>query len=170
MAFQSNWKPSRTARKIEERKTKLSRRRDEDNAKRDARKRDRACRFPMCGCKRLGLPLEVSHDEHKGMGGNPAGDRSTPEKLVLLCNHRHQFGRISRHAGTMKAMPHSSVQGYNGPVSWYVRRDEIPDEVVPAALFGQEWVCVADEVSPGRLAQPMPWQLVILKRLAEMDV
>lgn len=170
MTFQSNWKPSRTARKIEERKTKLSRRRDEDNAKKEVRKRDKVCRFPLCGCKRLGLALHASHQTHKGMGGDPTGERSTTAGLILLCGHRHQFGRISRHAGTMKAMPHSSAQGCDGPVSWYVRRDEIPDEAVPTALFGQEWVCVADEVSPGRLAQPLPWQLVILKRLAEMDV
>lgn len=29
--------------------------------------------------------LEYAHLEHRGMGGNPTGDRTQPEKLITLC-------------------------------------------------------------------------------------
>lgn len=124
----------------------------------------------MCGCRSLGLRLEVSHDTHKGMGSKD--DVSTADQMVLLCEHRHQHGRVSRHAGTLRAVKMDASAGYNGPVVWQVRRDCVVGIVPGTALQPSkgEWLTVAEEVSPGRLAQPHPWQLAILKALAQMEI
>jgi hypothetical protein len=107
----------------------------ERDQKADVRRRDRGCRFPLCGCRRLGLSLEarqeVSHDKHKGIGGNPAGDRSVAALMVQLCLHRHQDSRISRHKGTMRARA-LTRHGYNGPVIWEADRATIRDIVGPS--------------------------------------
>jgi hypothetical protein len=128
----------------------------ENTAKAKVRKRDRfQCRFPMCGCRKLKLRLEVSHDQHKGMGGNPKGDRSVTKLMVLLCVHRHQHGQISRHAGTLEAQPLTQF-GYDGPVAWKVKRGSI-------------WFEVARESAPGVLLPLAPRQLWVLEDLAEME-
>lgn len=154
-------KPSRTARKKAERETKLARRAHEDKEKAKVRKRDRyACRFPLCGCRQLGLRLEVSHDEHKGMGGNPSGDRSTADKMILFCTHRHQHGNISRHHGTLRLV-YLTKDGTNGPVAFELHGD----------AFGRSgtWFEVARETRPGHLAPLEAWQQSILEHLADME-
>lgn len=154
-----NWKPSRTARKIHEKQVKADLLAKEMKAKKAVRQRDRhVCRFPLCGCRRLKLGLEVSHDNHKGMGGNPSGDRSTTEQMVLLCTHRHQFGAVSRHAGTLRAEPLTSA-GYDGPVAWEVHVED----------WGG-WVEVARERKPGDLEPLTRLQLGLLQNLASMEL
>ncbi len=155
-------KPSRTARKKAERETKLAREKHESTNKQLVRVRDlRRCRFPLCGCKKLGLRLEVSHDRHKGMGGNPEGDRSLMPRMILFCVHRHQDGAISRHKGTLRTVPLTS-RGNNGPVAF---------EVILEALTGApEWVEVARERSVCELEPLLEWQRTVLLKLAEMDV
>jgi hypothetical protein len=63
--------------------------------KADVRRRDRKCRFPICGCAKLKIQPHVSHSKHAGMGGNPAGDRSAPELMIYVCACRHRENRIS---------------------------------------------------------------------------
>lgn len=157
------WKPSRTDRK----KLTLSRRRErkqnEDGAKAEVRKRDKfRCRFPLCGCGKLKLPLEVSHDFHKGIGGNPKGDRSTPEIMVLLCNHRHQYGKVSRHAGTLRALAQTG-DGYNGPVTW-----QVEGSALGMPEWDGQWIELARESSPGVLEPLTDWQREALTQLAMM--
>lgn len=173
-------KPSRTARKLEQRKSKRDRRTAEDDNKRAVRARDlHRCRFPLCGCKKLGLRLEVSHDTHKGMGGNPKGDRSTPSGMILFCLHRHQDGRISRHRGTLRTVPLSAA-GNNGPLAFEVDAAivasilpaGVKDLIVPinAAIRGNDyWLEVARERKIQVLEPLEPWQERILGMLAEME-
>lgn len=156
-------KPSRTARKIEEWKAGRKREQDERNEKAKVRRREGGrCRFPLCGCGRFKLRLEVSHQIHKGMGSRDGV--STAPDMVLLCVHRHQHGAVSRHAGTLRAR-YLTSEGYDGPVAW---------DVDLAALRGraggsQQWVEVARELSPGRLAVLSERQSGILRLLAEME-
>jgi hypothetical protein len=150
-------KPSRTERKKDEHARKVAREHVEDAAKAAARRRDKVCRFPLCGCRRLGLRLEVAHDEHKGMGGNPAGNRNVPENLVLMCIHRHQFGGISFHKGTLRA-DFLTARGFDGPVKWFVN------------LERDRWTEVAREVSPGILEALAEKQRGLLEALAAMDL
>jgi hypothetical protein len=130
-------KPSRTARKLQTRGLRSARLAHEQREKAKVRKRDKGCRFPMCGCRRLGLRIEVSHDRHKGMGGNPACDRSDAADMVQLCEHRHQHSQVSRHKGTLRSVP-LSHRGYDGPVEWWVRLDD-------------DWRLVAIETAAGVL-------------------
>jgi hypothetical protein len=138
-------KPSRTARKLQTRGLRSARLAHEQREKAKVRKRDKGCRFPLCGCRRLGLRLEVAHgvlddpkSQHKGMGGNPKGDRSDAKLMVLLCDHRHQFSVWSAHAGTLRAVARTA-DGFDGPVTWQVQQGD----------FG--WVDVAYETAPSAL-------------------
>lgn len=173
MTFHTNPKPSRTARKKAQLETRATRRLKEDKAKRAVRTRDPICRFPLCGCRRLKLPLQVSHDVHKGMGGNPAGDRSITPTMVRLCDHRHQFGIVSRHAGTLRAVPLSDT-GYDGPVAWEVDTETLlRHAVVPASALVETrggWFEVARESKPGVLEPFNHIQGYILGVLAGMDI
>lgn len=158
MTFQTNFKPSRTARKKAEKKVKGERITKEVNAKKEVRIRDGyRCRFPLCGCQKLGLPKECVHRRHKGMGGNPTGDRSTPAGMIYVCNHRHQFGAVSFHKGTLEAIPLDESTGYNGPVRWEVDTAE-------------GWVEVARETSVQHIEPLTAKQSNILQLLAEMDL
>lgn len=162
MTFQTNFKPSRTARKKAEKKVKGERRNHERVQMTAARKRDRVCRFPLCGCRKLQLQTEVAHAvQHRGMGGNPSGDRTTTDKLVLLCTHRHQFGAISLHKGTLRALPMTTA-GFDGPVEWQVDLGEVGQP--------SDWVEVARETSVQHIEPLTPRQAGLLRLLAEMDL
>ena len=92
----------------------------EDGEKAKARRRDKGCRFPLCGCGRLGLSREVSHSEHKGAGGNPDRSRSVSSKLVYLCSERHRTNAFSIHNHTIECRPLRASLGMDGPVAWLV--------------------------------------------------
>ena len=113
----------------------------EEAKKVDVRKRDKRCRVPLCGCKTFGLALHVSHSQHKGMGGNPAGDRSAPELMVLVCSARHRENVISIDRGTLRWRP-LTKKGADGPIAW---------DVDLVALHGKHgaanWVEVARETA-----------------------
>lgn len=98
--------------------------RAETKNKREVRNRDRTCRFPLCPCRRFGLFLEVSHADHKGMGGDPTGERSTPERMIYVCNWRHKESRVSIDKGLLRWVPLVADKGSNGPVSWEMKVGE----------------------------------------------
>jgi hypothetical protein len=181
-SVQPMWKTSRTATKKAKLKIKRETKADENKNKAKVRRRDRGCRFPLCGCRKLGLKLdarrEVSHDIHKGMGGNPAGDRSTTALMVQLCGHRHQDGRISRHKGTMRAR-HLTPAGYDGPVAWeidiamyayFVTLDNGADALSIVMPKTPIWREVARERVIGVLEPLTGDQHETLDILAEMDL
>lgn len=151
-------KPNRTDRKKKERQSKAALKQAEARAKAWVRRRDRVCRFPLCRCREIGLTLEVSHHLHKGMGGNPEGDRNTPENMVLLCTHRHRDGRISRHHGTLRVR-FLTRHGFEGPVAW----------MVDWGTTGTRWVEVARESAPGVWEPLTAHQADILSDLAMME-
>lgn len=170
-----HWKPSATARKKAALKTRGEAKATEATNKRAAKKRDGyKCRFPLCGCAKLKLRIESSHDLHKGMGGNPAGDRSETAGLITLCLHRHQHGAISRHAGTLRARHLSPERGNDGPVYWDVDAVVLERYAIRVPIGncisegdGRLWVNVAREASPGCYSY---LNFPILERLAEMDL
>jgi hypothetical protein len=97
---------------------------DERAAKREVRERDRRCRFPRCGCddphahwmKRI---LTVSHDFHKGMGGDPSGAVSIPPLMLLLCKWRHQDAPVSRDRKTLRTRYLTPDQN-EGPIAFEI--------------------------------------------------
>lgn len=122
-----HWKPD-GEQKAERQGLRRRRRDKEQDAKREVRRQDRYCRFPLCGCDRAKLQWEVAHLQHKGMGGNPAGDRSDPSRLIYLCTARHQTGLVSLHAGTLEIEPLTS-DGTRGPCSFRIRQGDTWVEV-----------------------------------------
>lgn len=163
-------KPCATARKIEKKDTTRKRASAELDHKKTVRRRDKYCRFPLCGCRRLGLTLiargEVAHTKHKGAGGNPDGDRSAADIMVLLCKHRHQDGIVSMHKGTLKAV-YLTEKKMAGPVAWLV------DFSVPG-MGGRShephWKEVARETAVQQLAPLASWQAAVLGKLGGMEI
>lgn len=167
------WKATRTATKVAHHRTRMDRQKKERDHKAEARKRDQhRCRFPYCGCRTLKLALEarpeVSHDHHKGMGGNPAGDRSLARLLITLCLHRHQDSAISRHKGTLRTR-YLSGEKNDGPVAWEVERETLlrlfPGLAarIPARV---RWLEVARECAVQQTLPCLPWQVEVLEALA----
>lgn len=77
------------------RKAKAKRRRRvvtrEQTIMRQARVRDRSrCQAVMSSGVCWGL-VDVCHRRHRGMGGNPKGDRTVLADLICLCRHHHQM-------------------------------------------------------------------------------
>lgn len=153
---------------------------NERAAKQEVRDRDRNCRFPLCRCRDLwkyatGKALvnfmpTVSHDFHKGMGGDPTGAVSIPSLMVLLCMWRHQNAPVSRHAGTLKSR-YLTPDSYDGPVAWLVDLKAL----YPGMYSAPVWVEVGREhyVEGGsgvlRLEPLTLDQETWLKELGEMD-
>lgn len=144
----------------------------EQAAKQQVHVRDGQCRFPRCGCNQGRRPLNghawltVSHDRHKGIGGNPAGDRSTTALMILLCAWRHQEAPVSRHAGTMKTR-YLTDAGNDGPVAFLVDL-----HALYPGLYDKPgvWLEVARERERGELEDELSaHQEQVLADLAEMD-
>ncbi len=139
--------------------------------KEKVRLRDRQCRFPMCGCKNLRIPCSVlkrvptvSHDEHKGMGGDPTGERSQPHRMLLLCKWRHQDAPVSRHAGTIETV-YLTEKGNDGPLEWRIDLGA----VYPGQYRRHVWFVLAREIEPGVVGALTPQQCDVLDTLAEME-
>lgn len=140
----------------------------EDRQKTLARGRDKFCRFPLCGCTHFRIRQEVGHTQHKGMGGNPKGDRSKADKLILMCAARHQENAVSVHHGTLRVRPLTEA-GTAGPCAFLVAAEKVPWDTVAHAL-GAGWVEVGRETSLHVFERFTPEQGQILRRLGEMKL
>lgn len=158
--------PTARARKAKSRKLVISERVNKEKV----RLRDKVCRFPLCGCKGSGhvsamkrVPT-VSHDRHKGMGGDPTGEASQPELMLLLCKWRHQDAPVSRHAGTMKTTYRTDAKN-DGPLIFAVDLF-----AVYPGLYAKPgaWLEVARESEPGVLEPLTLDGEQVLNDLAEM--
>ena len=49
----------------------------------------RRCRFQPCVYEPKKLPIDPCHQQHRGMGGDPSGERTTRESIVSLCRVHH---------------------------------------------------------------------------------
>lgn len=161
-------KPLASERKLAKHDSRAKLKRDEDAAKKEVRQRDGfKCRFPLCGCRRLGWRLEASHAQHKGAGGNPSGSRSTSAGMILLCFARHREGVISRHKGTMRIRALGRGTGMNGPVAFDIDLNALPDSL---DYSRPKWVEVARENKVQQLDRLNETQRTILEMLAEMKL
>jgi len=186
MTFTTNFKKGRTALKL----ARESRRREieayEERNKALVRRRDKRCRFPRCGCQRLGVTMkaqrEVSHERHKGMGGDPGMVRSETDAMILLCRHRHQDAVVSRTRGTLRAEP-LLVIGFDGPLRWMIDTGCAADlmdlcGVYPATVerlhklvdSGKRFVVLATESAVGQCMVGADWQEWLIDKLAEMEL
>lgn len=145
--------------KVERRNTKLALATAERRNKEKVRSRDKGCRFPLCGCKKFRRQTHVSHATHKGMGGDPTGERSLQSGMVLLCPFRHTENRYSIDRGTLK-WEALTDDGAKGPIAWFMA----------TGFSDKPWLCLAHETAVQQLDKLTPRQRKELKRLAEMDI
>lgn len=129
------------------------------------RREDRYCRFPLCGCRKHHLSLAVCHQRHRGMGGNPGLDRTTPEGLILLCSARHRENRIAWDRSTLAIRPLNPALGLRGPCAWFIDTAELPD-LTPC----EKWLEVAREIIPHHFEPSTAAQLRLLEILKEMEL
>jgi len=71
------------------------------------------CRFPRCDVR--DLPIDPCHLQHRGMGGNPKGDRTERKTVIALCRIHH--GLYDR--GELDIEP-LTPDVFDGPCDWYV--------------------------------------------------
>lgn len=141
--------------KVERFKRRMDLKNKEDAEKQKVRRRDRYCRFPLCGCGTMKLRTDVSHSQHKGMGGNPAGDRSKAELMVLVCGARHKDNVTSIDRGNLRWRA-LTARGSNGPIAWDVRS------------VNGDWFELARETAPHVYGPFSTKQQATLLRLSEM--
>jgi len=169
MTFPVRWAPGTThfkkpiSAQVERRVKKATVDAKEEKHKAAVRRRDKHCRFPLCGCRKLKLTLHVSHQTHKGIGGNPAGDRSTPDKMIYVCGPRHRENSVSIDRGTL-AWRALTDKGSDGPVEWYLPEGSL------IGLGGGGSRVLAREKSIGTWERFTPKQKALLLKLAEMKL
>jgi hypothetical protein len=99
------------------------------------------------------------------MGGNPAGDRSKADLMVLVCHRRHKDGRVAIDKGTLRWRA-LTARGSNGPIAWDIQADMIAFSFAR----GREWFTLAIETAPHTYQGMSSDQVAVLKRLAEMEL
>lgn len=73
--------------------------------------------MPGCDWKARRLPLHTAHLRHRGMGGNPSGDRTTQDTMITLCVWHHwQMDQVC----TLDIRP-LTPQETDGPCEFLVR-------------------------------------------------
>lgn len=115
-------KPSRLERRLSRTREQRDIAASEKREKAKVRRRDRACRFPLCPCRRLGLALHASHQDHKGMGGDRLGLRTTADQMILLCAARHKEAAFSVHNKNLRAV-YLTPDRADGPIGWEIEID-----------------------------------------------
>ncbi len=80
----------------ERRAKSRQRKRSESDIMQDALKRDgHRCRMPRwdepCLSWHTGETVDPCHMTHRGMGGNPKGDRTTRQTVITLCRTHHRL-------------------------------------------------------------------------------
>jgi hypothetical protein len=166
------FKGGEVATKKAKQKVRRGRLKGERDNKALVRRRDRMhCRWPLCGCGKLGLALEVSHDTHKGIGGDPTGKRSQTELMILFCRRRHREAIFSRHAGNLRTRYLTEFRN-NGPVAFEAKRVDLVKHGLLDECFdnSQEWIELARERSIQDLEPVVAWARVILRSMAEMTL
>lgn len=126
-------KPARGSARLEREKTRAEAKAAEDEVIKAAKTLDGRCRWPEHHKCRGGL--EGAHVfQHRGMGGNPEGDRTTVESILTVCAWIHRQGPESIDGKQLKVEALSPL-GTRGPLAFY-RETE------------RGWHVVASETAP----------------------
>lgn len=170
------WKTATKTQKKARAKRNRRLKRSERAEKADVRKRDKHCRFPRCGCRQTSSMMKafptVSHQEHKGMGGDPKGQRSIAELMILLCKWRHQDAPFSQHKQTLYAV-FLTDEKFNGPIAWMINWGALSQKLLPAqerSPVVDDWRELARETAINVFEPFTDWQLEVLDELAGMEV
>lgn len=83
-------KPVRGEKLIGSRERRATRTSKEQQVMQQALRRDgRQCRVPSCAHRSKRLPIDACHMQHRGMGGDPKGTRTTLATVLALCRAHH---------------------------------------------------------------------------------
>lgn len=130
-------KPIRGAALLKRRDTRKALVKAEDAQKAIVRRRDVSCRYPHCPyCRSYkDLPLDVAHVvQAKGMSGDRTLERSTPDRMMLLCRPIH--GEQEQDLVEIRPL---TTEGTDGACEfWRYNRQE------------RSWYLVAREIAVGR--------------------
>ena len=114
-------KPIKGAYLLERRLARADRKAAEDKIMRSVKALDsQQCRNPRCVHRSRKLPIDVCHQQHRGMGGNPSLDRTRPETLISLCRVCHGL----YDAAQLEIEPLDGVRGLRGPCAWHLMNHE----------------------------------------------
>ena len=115
-------KPAKGTALIERRQRRMKRVAKEQQAMKGAKARDgQQCRNPKCPFKALKLRIEAAHAfQHRGMGGNPKGDRTEVKLIVSACLGCH--GLLD--SKELQVEPLDLERMANGPLAWYRKHAE----------------------------------------------
>lgn len=118
MPFLPQPKPKRGTALLEREARTATRKAAEDKIIAEAKALDGyRCRWPEAHKCRGGL--EGSHVfRHRGIGGNPAGDRTTVESILSVCAWIHRRGPETIDGGDLKVEA-ETAQGTRGPCSFW---------------------------------------------------
>lgn len=116
MAFQLNSvpKPIKGEAWLKSKETRAERVAAEQKAMKLAKKLDGGCRYPLCAHRAQKPRIEAAHVTHRGMGGNPTGDRTTSDQIITLCFIDH----AAYDRGEIDLEPLTD-KGTRGPCAWY---------------------------------------------------
>ena len=107
-------KPAKGSALLARRQRSALRRAAEQKAMQAAKRRDGLrCMYPGCLYRTKDLPIDACHLRHRGMGGNPAVDRTRRDQLISLCRIHH--GQLD--AGDIDITP-LTPRGTDGPCSF----------------------------------------------------
>lgn len=128
-------KPERGSARLEREKRKADQKAAEDAVIAEAKALD-SFRCRWAGRHKCRGPLEGAHVfQHRGMGGNPEGDRTTVDKILTVCAWIHRLGPRTIDGGDLRVVAESD-KGTRGPCSFW---RETPDGA---------WFMVARERAP----------------------
>jgi hypothetical protein len=117
---------------IRRRERKKARVLAEEHEKAKVRVRDRQCRWPHCeNCRTYKPRLEVAHLTAKGIGGDPRGEVSTADQMILLDFLTHQSGPLSLEQHGRRIVPLTD-RGTSGPCEFWQTDLETGEEFLVA--------------------------------------
>lgn len=154
--------------KVRRRRKHQDRQSVEQDQMQAVRRRDKYCRFPLCGCGKFRLQLEVSHREHRGMGGDLTGERSHPDLLLLLCSARHRENIVAIDRGSLRWLEIGRDAADDPLIAWEVDRHAIEPHYL-ARSDEPVWMELARETALHVFEPFTHEQLAILRTLAEME-
>lgn len=126
-------KPSKGTALLERESRKREHKAAEDAVIAEAKRIDGRCRWPEAHKCRGGL--EGAHVfQHRGMGGNPEGDRTTVESILTVCAWIHRRGPESIDGKDLKVEA-ETAEGTRGPCAFWRQTAEgwhlVAREVLP---------------------------------------
>lgn len=117
-------KPRRGDYLLERRKKRAELDAAEDKIMQAALARDlRTCRFPKCPFAKKGMVIDPAHFlQHRGMGGDPSGERTQRTgQIVALCRRHHDA--LDKY-DEIEIQVMDSAREADGPLAWYQRNPE----------------------------------------------